>query len=196
MEMTHESVILDFSLWSDVIFAYNHHDNGYLTDDQLEQYLLVSREILGLRLPPPHLSILLQTSPGICAQRAQASATRSAQRRMSQESHDSSAFLGEAYMRAVDELYQHRWLHAIDRVCSPKMAERRIAPSKARLPAAPSLLILVRDWSNPDSIKPTQIADVMYCTEPTNLDAWLGPFASGGQAARVQAVLDPEDQRT
>ena len=69
MEEARESVILDFSIWSDLIFATKHHEDGNLTAAEFERYQQLAREIYALELPPPHLSIVLQATPEICLQR-------------------------------------------------------------------------------------------------------------------------------
>ena len=69
MEEARESVILDFSIWSDLIFATKHFEDGNLTAAEFERYQTLAREIYALELPPPHLSIVLQATPEICLQR-------------------------------------------------------------------------------------------------------------------------------
>ena len=69
MEEARESVILDFSIWSDLIFATKHFEDGNLTAAEFESYQTLAREIYALELPPPHLSIVLQATPEICLQR-------------------------------------------------------------------------------------------------------------------------------
>ena len=69
MEEARESVILDFSIWSDLIFATKHFEDGNLTAAEFERYQKLAREIYALELPPPHLSIVLQATPEICLQR-------------------------------------------------------------------------------------------------------------------------------
>lgn len=191
MDTTGESVILDFSLFSDVIFAIMHHAQGYLTDTQLLVYQELFNRIGELELPPPHLSILLQANPTICLQRMETNPTREKQRRMSKDA------IGEDYIARVDELYQHRWLHDTERVYTPTwMRAKRVAPDEARLPCAPSRLILVRDWSDLSNVKPMAIADAVYCTEPSDVHTWLGGFRDGGSsgdgdfAMRVRALSD------
>lgn len=77
IEQTRESAILDFSIWSDIIFATKHHEDGYLTSDQFEEYKALSRSIFALKLPPPHLTVVLCVEPSICLERCDASETRS-----------------------------------------------------------------------------------------------------------------------
>ena len=108
-------------------------------------------------------------------------------------------FFGEDYMSRVDALYQHRWLHDVERVYTPTwMRDKRVMPDEARLPCAPSTLILVRDWSDLSNVKPTWIADAVYCTEPCDHLQWLGAFTHGGSngegefAGRVRALLEFE----
>ena len=69
IEEARESVILDFSIWSDLIFATKHHEDGLLSAAEFERYQQLAREIYALQLPPPHLSIVLQATPEICLQR-------------------------------------------------------------------------------------------------------------------------------
>ena len=69
LKETRKSVILDFSIWSDVIFATKHFEDGFLTAEQLEEYMSLSRSIFALDLPPPHLSIILQADPAVCLER-------------------------------------------------------------------------------------------------------------------------------
>ena len=77
MERTRQSVILDFSIWSDIIFATKHREDGYLTAAQFEVYAQIESDIGALGLPPPHLAIVLQAEPCVCLQRLEKSATRS-----------------------------------------------------------------------------------------------------------------------
>ena len=69
IEENRESVILDFSIWSDLVFATKHHEDRLMTDAEFERYQQLARSILELELPPPHLSIVLQAAPEICLQR-------------------------------------------------------------------------------------------------------------------------------
>lgn len=77
MESEGHSVILDFSIWSDCIFARMHFEAGHMSAQEHAQYQELSREIFALNLPPPHLSVVLQASPSVCLQRLEASSTRS-----------------------------------------------------------------------------------------------------------------------
>lgn len=99
MERTQESVILDFSIWSDIIFATSHRNSGTMTQAEYEEYLALYDQIIKLALPPPHLSIILEASPRICRQRSeQARAAKGLPP------------LDEEYLDQLHELFRQRWL--------------------------------------------------------------------------------------
>jgi len=100
IEEARESVILDFSIWSDLIFATKHHEDGLLSAAEFERYQQLAREIYALQLPPPHLSIVLQATPEICLQRCQSNDKRTRKPDL-------------AHLHRLDELYEQRWLREL-----------------------------------------------------------------------------------
>lgn len=190
MQHRRESAILDFSIWSDIIFATSHFERGYMSEAEYEQYREVWRKILtDLKLPPPHLSIVLHVKPEIAMQRCEMSSTRS--KYVRRESRDGYAgplaTKGETYLARLDELYRQVWLRDLPHVFTPKwLSEERVAPSSGGLPAAPSLMILVRDWSQDlAQLKPSAICDAVMCTEPADVDAWLAPWLAKGNPSHA-----------
>ena len=169
MVRTRESVLLDFSVWSDGIFAQAHFEQGHLTPDELAAYRAVESQIESLGLPPPHLSILLAANPAVCLQRIESSSARA--------SHNK---LAEPYLHRLDALFQQRWLRDLGHVYTPQrwLHSKRVEPSAPGLPPAPSLLVLARDWNVLDTVKPTAIADAVYCTEPSVFETWLNGFGT------------------
>ena len=190
MHQHRESVILDFSIWSDIIFATSHFERGYMSAAEYEEYQSISKRILTeLKLPPPHLSIVLHVKPEIAMQRCETSSTRS--KYVRRESRDGFAgplaTKGETYLARLDELYRQVWLRDLPHVFTPKwLSEERVAPGGDGLPAAPSLLVLVRDWSQDlAQLKPAAICDAVMCTEPADLDAWLAPWLAKGNPSHA-----------
>jgi len=176
IEHTKESAVLDFSLWSDEAFATSHYECGYMTTDEFATYQGLSRAIFALKLPPPHLTIVLHAKPEVCLQRAVGLERPK---------------LSEAYLRRLDELHRERYLRDLDTVFTPRWLQSQRVPLDAPgLAPAPSLQTLVRDWSDLSAVKPVAIGDAVMCTEPTDLDAWFAPFRAKGNAERVAAVLD------
>ena len=188
MEQAQESVILDFSIWSDMIFAMHHHERGYMSSTELERYLSLWRSIEALRLPPPHLSIVLHANASVCLERMATSSTRVREQRWSKEHPQ----LAESYLQRIDELIRERWLRVSPRVFMPKWLAHgaAVAADAPGLPAAPSLLVLVRDWSDPTRVKPSVVADAVMCSEPTDLTEWLAPFKLAATNEHIAAVLD------
>ena len=185
MDAKQESVILDFSIWSDVIFGALHFQSGHLTAEEFSVYQELSHKVDELKLPPPHLTIVLHANPAECLRRCEASETRS--RSWVKLERQQSA---EEYLHKVDALIRQRWLRDKENVYTPNwLKAARIAPEAAGLPAAPSLLVLVRDWSDLSRVKPSTVADAVYCTDPTSFDAWLAPFKADGMGARIEALL-------
>ena len=87
-------------------------------------------------------------------------------------------------------------LRDLDRVHTPKWLQaKRVAPDAPGLAAAPSLMILVRDWSDLSKVKPTEIGDAVMCTDPARggLEAWIAPFRASGVAERLAALLEDVD---
>ena len=70
MDQARESVVLDFSVFSDEIFATAHYEHGYMTDTEFETYKELTRSIFALKLPPPHLTIVLHADPKVCLERS------------------------------------------------------------------------------------------------------------------------------
>ena len=58
------------------------------------------------------------------------------------------------------------------------------------LPPAPSLMTLVRDWSDLATVKPTAIVDAIMCTEPTEFEGWMKPALAQSFAERVEAIIN------
>lgn len=54
--------MLDFSIWSDIVFAQIHVDVGNMTEAEFAQYQALSQKVFALNLPPPHLSMYALTS--------------------------------------------------------------------------------------------------------------------------------------
>ena len=175
MDTAGESVVLDFSLFSDEIFATAHFENGYMTKAEFEQYQELTRSIFALGLPPPHLTIMLLAAPSICLERS-AGLERPA--------------LNEAYLRRLDELHRQRYLRDLPSVFTPpSMNCERVPATAPGLAAAPSLLTLVRNWSDLSTVKPTAIADAVMCTDPTDLDGYMEPFRAEHMDTRIAALL-------
>jgi hypothetical protein len=83
----------------------------------------------------------------------------------------------------------------LETVFTPRrLQDQRVDPEATGLPVAPSMLTLVRDWSDVTKIKASAIADAVMCTEPTDFSSWLQPFASSDGSARSQALI--ENQKT
>lgn len=185
MREKRESVILDFSVWSDQIFARAHYERGYMTDAEFEEYSVLWRAINSMRLPAPHLSIVLHVKSHIRIGRLETSETRA--KYVQRASRDDY----ETHLTRLDELYRQTWLRDQPHVFTPKwLADQRVAPSADGLSAAPSHLILVRDWSQDLSqIKPTAIRDAVMCSEPTDIDTWIAPWLVKGAQERVAALL-------
>eukprot|EP00964_Phaeocystis_antarctica_P026710 scaffold15046_cov72-Phaeocystis_antarctica.AAC.2 len=238
MEEARESVILDFSIWSDLIFATKHHEDGNLTAAEFERYQQLAREIYALELPPPHLSIVLQATPEICLQRHSRlnmplprsspcghpplqqptrlpRAARSAlvgprhlscrrevtagalvrpQRCQSNDKRTRKPEL--AHLHRLDALYEQRWLRELPKAYTLRWVDGQrseraaVGIEQGGLPAAPSLLTLVRDWSDLSLTKPSAIADAVMCTPPTLLEEWLAAFKAAATAERIGAVLE------
>lgn len=185
MQQHRESVILDFSIWSDHIFATSHYERGYMTAAEYAEYQAVSRRMLNeLNLPPPHLSIVLHVKPEIALQRCETSETRSkyVKRESREEYAGPLATNRESYLSRLDELYRQVWLRDLPRVFTPKwLTAERVPPNAEGLPAAPALMILVRDWSQDlEKLNSKAICDAVMCTEPTDLDEWLAPWLAKG----------------
>lgn len=177
MNTKQESVILDFSVWSDIIFGTLHFQQGHLTAEEFSVYQELSRKIDELGLPPPHLTIVLHANPTECVRRCETSLTRS-----------NTPTLDTLHM--VDALIKQRWLRDKDNVFTPRwLKAERVAPEAPGLPAAPSLLVLVRDWSDLSRVKLATISDAVFCTDPTSFDAWIGPWKAETVDARVEVLL-------
>lgn len=174
MQRVQESVLLDFSIWSDVIFAQIHFQEGYMTADELARYDELWRAILALELPPPHLSILLQANPQVCLERIETSGSRSGHNMPTPD-----------HLLHLDTLFAQRWLRDLEWVYTPQrwLSTKRVPLSAPGLPPAPSNLILARDWNLLTSIKPTAVADAVYCTEPTDFAEWIAPFRASDAAS-------------
>jgi deoxyadenosine/deoxycytidine kinase len=129
MESERQSVIIDFSLWSDIIFAFKHRESGFMTAKEFDEYLGLWRDVCCLNLPPPHLSIVLRAQVCVCLHRVEMSATRRAE-----------PLLTEAYLQRVDELYNQRYLRDLDKEYKPSwLKELPPQPSEAReLPHKPA----------------------------------------------------------
>lgn len=181
LEEKRESVILDFSIWSDSIFAEMHLEQGFLTPDEHRKYQDLERRILNLGLPPPHISIVLHAAPEVCLERCQetrkSTGLGSANSLMSNLSSDLGDSTSLPYLKRVDELYQQVWLSDMSKVWpkSGRALAGRVADAvDAGLTPAPSLLVLMRDWSDPSALeRSTAIADAVMCGEPHDVDAWL-----------------------
>ena len=177
MNTKQESVILDFSVWSDIIFGTLHFQQGHLTAEEFSVYQELSRKIDELGLPPPHLTIVLHANPTECVRRCETSLTRS-----------NTPTLDTLHM--VDALIKQRWLRDKENVFTPRwLKAERVAPEAPGLPAAPSMLVLVRDWSDLSRVKLATISDAVFCTDPTSFDAWIGPWKAETVDARVEALL-------
>lgn len=177
MNTKQESVILDFSVWSDIIFGTLHFQRGHLTAEDFSVYQELSRKIDELGLPPPHLTIVLHANPTECVRRCETSLTRS-----------NTPTLDTLHM--VDALIKQRWLRDKENVFTPRwLKAERVAPEAPGLPVAPSLLVLVRDWSDLSRVKLATISDAVFCTDPTSFDAWIGPWKAETVDARVEALL-------
>ena len=175
MEEARESVVLDFSIWSDEIFATAHHEHGYMTAAQFAQYKALSDEIFALNLPPPHLTIVLHADAGICLRRS-AGLER--------------PVLDEPYLQRLDELHRERYLRDLDTVFTPKWMEAvRMPVDSPGLAPAPSLLTLVRDWSDLTKVKPTAIGDAVLCTDPVDLTSWFAPYRANREPERLATLL-------
>lgn len=175
MEEMKESVVLDFSLWSDEIFATSHFECGYMTEQEFATYQALSKQIFALQLPPPHLTIVLHANPEVCLQRS-VGIERPA--------------LSEHYLRRLEELHQQRYLRDLDTVFVPRwLHHQKVAKDAPGLAAAPSLMTLVRDWSDLSNVKPTAIADAVMCTDPVDLGRWIAPFYSDGNEECIRQVL-------
>ena len=147
MQSTGESVILDFSIWSDLIFAVHHHDQQLMTTDELGEYMSAYKAIESLGLPPPHLTIVLHANPSVCLERFEASGSlHSPQSRTPRQWSKDEA---SAYLEQINTLLKQRWLRDIDSVVTPKwIAAERVPADAPGIPAAPSKEVLVRDWSD------------------------------------------------
>ena len=188
IEQTRESAILDFSVWSDLIFARKHFEDGFLTPEEFEAYMEDSRRIFALHLPPPHLSIVLQVDPDTCLDRCRASPSRSNQSQ-----------LARAHLTRLDELIKQRWqlrddvVDGLNRRRSRSSREllgelRGVSIHGGSLPPAPSLSVLVRDWSDLSRVRTSAIADAVMCTNPSSLEAWLAPLRSQGALAAIEQL--------
>jgi deoxyadenosine/deoxycytidine kinase len=176
MKTTLQSVILDFSLWSDETFAVTHYENGFMTAEELAEYRKLMNKIVALNLPPPHLTIVLHATPDVCLQRAEG-----LERPM----------LTMEYLRRLDELHRQRYVRDLEKVFTPyRMKVQRVPKEAPGLAAAPSLMTLVRDWSDLSTVKPTAIVDAVMCTEPTDFEQWMMPYLAAGFAERAAAIID------
>ena len=187
MEAARESVILDFSVWSDIIFAVHHHHQRLITTEELGSYMSAWKAVEALALPPPHLTIVLHANPSVCLQRSEAlDALQSPQsrtpRRWSKED-------GEAYLEQINTLLKQRWLRDVESVVTPKwLAGERVAADAPGIPAAPSKEVLVRDWSDLAKVSPKVLVDAIFCTNPSDFRSWLSPFRDN--ADRVAALIE------
>lgn len=77
-----------------------------------------------------------------------------------------------------------RWLGDSSRAPAP-------TPEMGGLPAAPSLLVLVRDWSDLSRVKASAISDAVMSTPPADLRAWLARYKVPGNVDRVRALFNP-----
>lgn len=174
MKESRESAVLDFSLWSDEAFAVSHYESGFMTADELAEYQRITRDIFDLGLPPPHLTILLHATPEVCLKRAQGL---------------ERPLLSEDYLRRIEELQRQRFVRDLPSVFTPRwLQSQRMAANAPGLVAAPSLMTLVRNWSDLSKVKPTAIVDAVYCTEPTDFDSWFEPFETRNLAERTFAL--------
>lgn len=175
-----KSVILDFSIWSDTIFARRHLDEGLMTPAQYAEYQQLERSIQALNLPPPHLSIVLHATPSICLERCEGSRTRRVSKPRLEQ------------LQRLDELYDQRWLRDIDKAFKLRFVQdKRPQPSPAEggLPAAPSLMVLVRDWSDLTRVKASAIADAVMSTPPVPLEQWLSSSLSAANVTKAEAII-------
>lgn len=177
MRRTGESAVLDFALWSDEIYATVHREHGFMTDAEFDEYQELSRRILALGLPPPHLTIVLHADAATCLERVSG---------LERPSFD------ETLLRRLDALHRQRYLRDLPTVITPKhLAAERVSLATPGLTPAPSLQTLVRNWSDLSKVRPTAIADAVLCTEPVDFAAWIAPFEAEGVSARMDALLAP-----
>ena len=175
MEKTGESAVLDFSIFSDEIFATAHYEHGYMTSEEFGKYQELSQAIFALGLPPPHLTIVLHADAAVCLER---SADLERPR------------LDERYLSRLDELHSFKFLRDFPTVFTPPaMHSKRVPPSAPGLYAAPSLLTLVRNWSDLSKVRPTAIGDAVLCTEPSDFNSWMETYRAEGNAERVAELL-------
>jgi deoxyguanosine kinase len=180
MKQTGQSAILDFSLWSDEAFAVSHYENGFMTAEELLTYQKLTRAIFSLKLPPPHLTIVLYAAPEVCLQRSQGFESKRPEGN------------AEDYLRRLEELLRERYVRDLDSVFTPRwLKTQRVAVGAPGLAPAPSLMTLVRDWSDLTKVKPTAIVDAIMCTEPIDFDAWYRAFEDG-TAERAAALVEQQ----
>ena len=90
----------------------------------------------------------------------------------------------------LDELHSFKFLRDFPTVYTPPaMRSKRVPPSAPGLSAAPSLLTLVRNWSDLSAVRPTAIGDAVLCTEPVDFNGWMEPLRVEGNAERVTELL-------
>ena len=184
LEQTKESVILDFSIWSDLIFAAKHREDGYLSDAEYSSYQELARSIHALNLPPPHLSIVLLAGPDICLERCKSNRKRKTSKPQLSHLQRLDELYEERWLRDLDKSYKLRWLHG------QRSSRGCVGEDKGGLPSAPSLLVLVRDWSDLSNTKPSAIADAIMCTPPVPTEEWLSRFNAAGNEERVRVLLE------
>lgn len=175
-----QSVILDFSVWSDTIFATKHCEDGFMTPAQFAEYKQLESSIHALNLPPPHLSIVLHATPDICLERSESSRTRKISKPRLE------------HLQRLDELYDQRWLRDLDKAFKLRFVQDKRPPLSAAeggLPAAPSLMVLVRDWSDLTRIKASAITDAVMSTPPVPLEQWLSSSLSAANVAKAEAII-------
>lgn len=176
-----QSAILDFSVWSDIIFATKHLEDGFMTPAQFAEYQQLERSIHALNLPPPHLSIVLHATPDDCLERSKSSRTRKISKPRREQ------------LQRLDELYEQRWLRDIDKAFKLRFVQDKrpppLSPAEGGLPAAPSLMVLVRDWSDLTRVKVSAIADAVMSTPPVPLEQWLSSSLSAANIAKAEAII-------
>jgi len=190
MELQKESVILDFSVWSDIVFATHHHQRGVMSREAYEAYMALWRSIEALSLPPPHLTILLHANPTICLERCEASESLKTPRSRTQRWSKMEPAEATSFLEDIGSLLRQRWLRDVETVFTPKwLTGERVPPDAEGLPAAPSKLVLVRDWSDLSRVSGKVLADAVMCTDPCDFEAWLSPYKAKAGRDRVTGLL-------
>ena len=169
------------------MFAVQHRDQGYISSTQFCEYQKLWSAVEALHLPAPHLTILLYVSdPTVCLQRMVTSETRSRDLRFKDDQQ-----LAQSYLHQVDALIKQRWLRDLPSVFTPRwLHSERVPVEAAGIPPAPSLMVLVRDWSDLSNVKAKVVADAVMCTEPIDFSAWIAPYQAEGNDAHVKELLE------